>query len=68
MYIELDHKLVPGKIKDINKTQNLPGRDQGVIPGLFGRKNQLPHKYKIEKGTIKQFLHDIQLKRNTKAH
>ena len=61
MYIELDHKLVPGKIKDINKTQNLPGRDKG------GEK-QLPHKYKIEKGTIKQFLHDIQLKRNTKAH
>ena len=61
MYIELDHKLVPGKIEDINGDIILPGRPKNETQWMS---TLLMNKYKVEKGNIKTILRDIKIKKD----
>ena len=58
MYVELDHGLVPGKIADINKMKELPGRKKEKEGKThFGRKNTFQlNKYEVKKGDFQELL------------
>ena len=56
MYIELDHSLVAGKVKDINKDTVLEGRKEEREGGPFGANRYLLNKYKISKQPVKDVL------------
>ena len=57
MYIELDHSLVAGKVKDINKKIVLEGREVERDDGhLGGGASNLLNKYNISKKPVKDVL------------
>jgi len=56
MYVELDHALVPGKIKDINKNTDLPGRVKPARNGPFEPDRQLLNKYEVKKKSMMDIL------------
>ena len=56
MYIELDHGLVAGKVKDINKKTVLEGRKEEREDGPFGATKYLLNKYNISKQPVKDVL------------
>jgi len=58
MYIELDHKLVPRKVEEINEKTELPGRIEnesnesiGFLPDRY-----LLHKYEVKQGNIQDIF------------
>ena len=56
MYIELDHGLVAGKVKDINEKTVLEGRKEERVDGPFGSAKYLLNKYNISKQPVKDVL------------
>lgn len=56
MYVELDHALVPGKIEDINKNTDLPGRVKPARNGPFEPDRQLLNKYEVKKKSMMDIL------------
>ena len=60
MYIQLDHNLVPGEIKDINMKVDLPGRQKEERKSGregFGQPNRfLMKKYEVQKRDMKEIL------------
>ena len=57
MYIELDHSLVAGKVKDINKKIVLEGREVEIDDDHFGGgARYLLNKYNISKKPVKDVL------------
>ena len=56
MYIELDHGLVAGKVKNINKKIVLEGRKEKRVDGPFGSAKYLLNKYNISKKPVKDVL------------
>ena len=61
MYIELDHKLVPGKVKDINENVTLKGQTRKQdADEPFKASTLNVHKYNLRKGSMKEFLHHIE--------
>ena len=56
MYIELDHGLVAGKVKNINKKKVLEGRKEERVEGPFGSAKNLLKKYNISKQPVKDVL------------
>ena len=56
MYIELDHGLVAGKVKDINKKTVLEGRKEEREDRPFGATKYLLNKYNISKQPVKDVL------------
>ena len=55
MYIELDQALVAGKVEDINKPIDLPGRKKVGGP-LWGESKYLLNKYEVKKQDVRQVL------------
>ena len=53
MYVELDHKLVPRKIEDINRKDELPGRVKPQEQNE-GRKRRKPHRFLVNKYDVKK--------------
>ena len=56
MYIELDHRLVAGKVKNINKRKVLEGREVESVEGPWGSAKNLLKKYNITKQPVKEVL------------
>ena len=56
MYIELDHNLVAGKVKNINKKTVLKGREEVKGNGWFEPDRYLLNKYNISKLPVKDVL------------
>merc|ERR1711971_315026 len=56
MYIELDHGLVAGKVKNINEKTALEGREVEREGEPFGATSNLLKKYNISKQPVKDVL------------
>ena len=56
MYIELDHNLVAGKLKNINEKTVLEGREEVKGVGWFEPSRYLLNKYNISKLPVKDVL------------
>ena len=60
MYIKLDHDLVPGKIKDLNKKVTLKGQKRKQEADRPFKASTLNvHKYEIKKGKMEDFFQKI---------
>jgi len=60
LYVELDHKLVPRKIENINDQDNLPGREKPDKQGKFHSKDQFQvNKYNIDKKGIHEVIEEF---------
>ena len=69
MYIELDNKLAPGKIKDINKNVVLTGQTRKKeADEPFKASTLNVHKYELQKGHMKHFLQKIEQTPKTKEN
>jgi len=68
MYVELDHKLVPRKIEDINKNDELPGREKKKPSDCFDPDTYLVKKYDVKRKNMQAVLNEFDKQRQVEKN